>query len=184
MLDEIGTKAVSRVARRYDDLRPRAGVSGQTSPHSLLKALRNAYEAADFHAASGEGPLVTHFDSLGPSHLLLRLAEGPELARYVESELGPLLEHDVRGKSPLLPTLRAFIECGGRKSEAARRLSIERRSVYHRLARLEQTMGRDLSDEETCHRLWLALSALDLLRRRRPDDALEYLHGPRKGGSQ
>ena len=183
-LDEIGTKAVSRIARRYDDLRPRAGVSGQTSPHSLLKALRNAYEAADLHAASDEGPLVTHFDSLGPSHLLLRLAEGPELARYVESELGPLLEHDARARSPLLPTLRAFIDCGGRKSEAARRLSIERRSVYHRLARLELTMGRDLSDEETRHRLWLALSALDLLRRRRPDDAIEYLDAPRKGGSQ
>ena len=44
-LDQIGTKAASRVARRYDDLRPRAGVSGQTSPHSLLKALRNASEA-------------------------------------------------------------------------------------------------------------------------------------------
>lgn len=182
-LDWIGTRAVSRVGQLYGELRPRVGVSDQTSPRSLPRALGYASEAAAHLAVSNEGPVVTHFGSLGPSHLLLRLAEGPELARYVESELGLLLEHDARSRSPLLPTLQAYVECGGAKSEAARRLCIERRSLYHRLERLEETMGRDLSDVGTRYRLWLALRALDLLRRREPAEMSGNLKDLWKGGS-
>ena len=43
----------------------------------------------------------------------------PLWSRFVETELGPLLEHDARRSLQLLPTLRAYLEHGTNKSAAA-----------------------------------------------------------------
>jgi purine catabolism regulator len=145
------------------------GVSAEASPKTLRRAFDQAAEAADY--ASGRavgGSSVVHFADLGLQHLLLRLNEGPELARFVEEELGTLLEYDARHRTLLVLTLRAYLDCGCRKSRAARALSIQRRSLYHRLDRIEAILAVDLEDEEASLRLRLALRGLELLRLRSP----------------
>jgi hypothetical protein len=97
--------------------------------------------------------------------LILRLRDTSELSRFVEAELGPLLEHDANRNLRLLPTLRAYVEFGRNKSAAAKALHLERRSLYHRLEKIETLLGRDLQDVETCTRLHVALKALAILRR-------------------
>lgn len=91
--------------------------------------------------------------------LLWSLRDRPELRRFAESRLAPLLEHDRRRRAKLLPTLDTFCENGGRKAETARALQIERQSLYHRLARIEEVLGADLSDGETLLDLHFALRA-------------------------
>ncbi len=91
--------------------------------------------------------------------LLWVLREQPALRRFAELRLRPLLDRDAGGRSQLLPTLAAFCAHGGRKAETARALHIERQSLYHRLARIEETLGVDLSDGETMLALHLALRA-------------------------
>jgi purine catabolism regulator len=59
--------------------------------------------------------------------LLMTVADTPDLASYVEDELGPLLKHDAGTANPLLPTLRAFLQCDSGKSEAAKKLYVQRR---------------------------------------------------------
>jgi hypothetical protein len=70
------------------------GLSNDAAYDSLKRAMEEASEAAAFGVRTGTGASVHHFGELGVHHLLVRLSEGPELARFVESELGPLLEHD------------------------------------------------------------------------------------------
>lgn len=111
-----------------------------------------------------------HYGDLGVYHLLLPLADGPRLARYVEAELGPLLQHDARRRSPLVPTLRSFLDHGGQISPAARELFIERRTLYHRMAVIGKLTGRDLGNPDTRLRLSVALRALDLLQTRHGGD--------------
>ena len=91
--------------------------------------------------------------------LLWSLRNRPELRRFADSRLAPLVEHDRRRRSKLLPTLAAYCEHGGRKAETARALYIERQSLYHRLARIEDLLGVDLSDGETLLALHLAVRA-------------------------
>ena len=91
--------------------------------------------------------------------LLWTLREQPALSRFAELRLRPLLDRDAAGRSQLLPTLAAFCEHGGRKAETARALRIERQTLYHRLARIEQTLGVDLADGDTVLALHLALRA-------------------------
>jgi PucR family transcriptional regulator, purine catabolism regulatory protein len=163
-LGEVAKIIHASVARRVEGLELVIGTGGQVHPESLPRAFDEAKEAARYGAKVGRPAPLYRFGDLGLHQLLLRLAEGPDLARFVETELRPLLEHDARSSFQLVPTLRAYLDHGGRKSDAARALHIERRTLYHRLERIEDILGRTLEDQEIFVRLTLALRGLDLLR--------------------
>ena len=104
------------------------------------------------------------FDQLGLLRLLVLLANGPELARYVEDELGTLLAYDSARDSTLLPTLKTYLECDGNKTDAARELFIQRRTLYYRLERIDRVLNLSLDDTDVRLRLRVAVRALELLR--------------------
>jgi purine catabolism regulator len=165
----LANDVCQRVSARFGGVAAIAGVSGPVGPDALRRAFDDAREAARYGLAVGhEGPLVYRYGELGLHQLMLRLADGPELARFVESELGPLLASDARSTAPLLPTLRAYLDCGGLKTATAASLGIERRSIYHRLERIRQVLQRDLGDPEVRARLVVALRGLEFLKRRSP----------------
>lgn len=155
------------VAAADRDLSVVVGVSRETAPKALRHAFGQAAEAAAHGRRRHSGGPAYHFGDLGTYHLLTRLAQGPELAAFVESELSPLLEHDARGHGRLLlPTLQAYLDNACRKADAARELCIQRRTLYGRLARIEQLLGRSLNEQDARTRLTLALQGLSLLRQR------------------
>lgn len=146
----------------------RIGISRVTTGRQLRLAVEQATNA---HAATGTPPgsaKLIRFDDLGVSRLLLALAQGPELASYVEDELGALMEHDAGSTNPLLPTLRAYLACDGRKSQAAQQLFVQRRTLYYRLDRTAALLRMSLDDPSVRQRLQLALHGLDLLNQRSP----------------
>jgi PucR family transcriptional regulator, purine catabolism regulatory protein len=162
-VEEVGRQIIQRIADRVRNLTSVVGVSEEARSESLRSALEDAGEAASF-AARTDTEAVKHFDDLGVSHLLLELASTPELARFVEAELKPLLEAEVNGTAIYIPTLRAYLDSSGRKVTAAERLHIDRRTLYYRLDRIERILERSLEDQEVRLRLDLALRSLDLLR--------------------
>jgi purine catabolism regulator len=159
VLDEIGGAIMEGSSELV------VGVSGPAGPEALHRAFEEAREAARYGITIGRGSGVYRYGDLGLHQLLLRLASGPDLARFVESELGALLNHDARSSAPLLPTLRAYLDHGGSKTACAKALQIERRSIYHRLDRIRKLLRDDLEDPEVRARLTVALRGLDLLRR-------------------
>ena len=122
------------------------------------KGLRDATEAL-LPAAQGDPRPWHDVSTADTDRLLWVLREQPALRRFTELQLRPLIERDSRGQAKLMPTLAAFCRHGGRKAETARALHIERQSLYHRLARIEETLEVDLSDGETVLGLYLALRA-------------------------
>lgn len=136
------------------------GTSRNVSAADLPVAVRQAKTAAAVARSSGT---ALQFDDLGIERILVSLAEGPELAAFIEDELGALLKADAGSRTPLLPTLRAFLAADGRKTDAADVLFIQRRTLYNRLDRLSAIIGRSLEDPDTRQRLLLALKGLDLL---------------------
>jgi purine catabolism regulator len=148
------------------------GVSDESAAPGLRRAIQHALDAARFGSRAAADAGVHHFGDLGIFHLLLPLSEGPQLASYVEAELGPLLTHDSSAALPLLPTLQCFLEHSGRIGVTSCELHIQRRTLYHRLARLTGLLGRDLGSPDVRLRLWVALRGLELLRRRSVPDPL------------
>jgi PucR family transcriptional regulator, purine catabolism regulatory protein len=168
VLDEILQAAAARVSARHPSLSLVAGASGEAAKDSLHRAAEEATVALGYGRRRGQGRVVTHFPELGTYQLLARLAQGPDLALFVESELRPLLDHDSRARSKLIPTLRAYLDNAGRKAGAVRALGIQRRTLYARIERISGLLGRDLDAQDTRTRLTLALQGLDLLRERGP----------------
>jgi purine catabolism regulator len=164
VVGDIAEDLQERLRRRMPGVRLSVGASPPVESEDLVRAFEQARLAVRFGA--GDGSRVLHqFGDLGTYPLLVRLARGPELAAFVESELGAVLEHDAARSAPLLPTLRAFLNSSGRKADTLRELHIQRRTLYARLERLEALLGRSLDDHETRTRLDLALQGLDVLGR-------------------
>ncbi|WP_344596526.1 PucR family transcriptional regulator [Actinomadura vinacea] len=156
--------AEQRVADVLTGHRVRAGLSRVVDAprlHAAVQQARGAGAAAD----RGTAPTVRRFDDLGVLRLLIVLAQGPELAGYVEDELGPVLRHDAGSANRLLPTLRAYLDHDGNKSRAAETLYVQRRTLYYRLERLNSLLGVSLDEPEVRQRLLLAVRGLDLLQR-------------------
>jgi PucR family transcriptional regulator, purine catabolism regulatory protein len=166
VLEEIVEKAAARARDRLEPVDLLAGTSGEVPADSLAKAAEEAVAALAAGRRIGDARRVHHFGELGTYQLLLSLAQGPELARFVESELRTVLDHDSQERAKLLPTLRAYLENAGRKADTVRTLGIQRRTLYARLARLEALLGRDLELQDTRTRLTLAIQGSDLLHDR------------------
>ena len=145
-----------------------AGISEPAHLEHLRRAIDEARSAARSGARLGAYGRLSHHGDLGVNELLVHLADGPVLARFVEAQLRPLLEHDARRSIRLRPTLRAYLDHGGSKAESARALHLGRRSLYHRLDRLSRLLGHDLDNPDVRLRLSLALRGLDLLQQERP----------------
>jgi PucR family transcriptional regulator, purine catabolism regulatory protein len=176
VLEEVVDQAASRAKGRGEPVELAAGTSGETPADSLSKAVDEAIAALGVGRRSADGRRVHHFPELGTYQLLVRLAQGPELARFVESELRAVLDHDAQARTRLLPTLTAYLEHAGRKADTIRALGVQRRTLYARLERLEALLGGSLELQDTRTRLTLALQGLALLQDRRP---LKEAKGPR-----
>lgn len=176
VLEEIVEQAAARAKGRGEPVELAAGTSGETSADSLPKAVDEAVATLGVGRTSADGRRVHHFPELGTYQLLVRLAQGPELARFVESELRAVLDYDAQAHTRLLPTLTAYLEHAGRKADTIRALGVQRRTLYARLERLEALLGRSLELQDTRTRLTLALQGLALLQDRRP---LKEAKGPR-----
>lgn len=150
------------------ELGAHAGISRLTRHGGLASAVRQARAAAAAAVLQGE-KRVRRFDDLGLLRLLVPLAQGPELAQYVEDEIGVLLANDVTSAHPLLPTLTAFLDAGANKALAAERLYVQRRTLYYRLERIETLLAVSLDRTEVRERLIVAVRGHELLRTDRVD---------------
>jgi purine catabolism regulator len=127
--------------------------------------VRRSYLTSVFalRACSPDKPVAGPSD-LGSYSLLL--GDQPRLALegLVTAVLGPLIERDTERSSELVPSVRAFIEAGGRWEPGAEALNVHRHTLRYRVRLAEELMGRDLSNAEDRMEVWLALKAAEVLK--------------------
>ncbi|MCW2598681.1 MAG: hypothetical protein JWM02_510 [Frankiales bacterium] len=116
------------------------------------------FEARD---ALARGPGVHDEPALNLPRLLLANPHLPvhDLAAQV---LQPLLDADARSGSCLVETLRAWFDAAGSVRATGERLFVHRNTVRYRLAKVEELLGRPLSDMHHQLELSLALTALTM----------------------
>jgi PucR family transcriptional regulator, purine catabolism regulatory protein len=124
----------------------------------LARSVPAAREASALAAKLMLGSRVVLASDLGVYHLLSSVSADPDLERFVEAQLGPLLEQDARAGSDLVVTLDAYLEAGLSKTAAAAALGIRRQTLYGRLDRITRLLGGlDLADRQRRTALDLAL---------------------------
>lgn len=129
------------------------------APDSLAEA-----QLAALASALLRGGMPTRYADLGADRLLLLLHRDhpDELRAFVEETIGPLLRHDVRSASPLLPTVEAFVRHGGRLRETAAEIYVHRNTLAYRLDRAAEILSIDLKDAGARLAIELALRVLPL----------------------
>jgi sugar diacid utilization regulator len=125
---------------------------------SLRRSLVQARQAAELGRRRGDGVVVSH-DRTGDHTLLLALQDQDVLDSFRESLLAPVEEYDQRHRTDLVPTLRTFLETGGRWQETAALLHVHVNTLRHRIERIETLSGRRLDSTPDRVDLWLALQA-------------------------
>lgn len=128
---------------------------------AAIQSLREVRRAASSPRPEARGWHDATRPDIG--RLLWELRDRHELRAFVERRLGPLLQHDTERPTKLLPTLETYLECGGRKTDTARILHLERQSLYHRISRIETLLGDSLDDADTRLGTHLAIRARRLL---------------------
>jgi len=107
----------------------------------LARSLPAAMDALHLARRLTLGSRTVLASDLGVFHLLSSVTADVELERFVQEQLGPLLEHDARHGTDLVQTLDAYLEAALGKTSAARALGIRRQTLYARLERISRLLG-------------------------------------------
>ncbi|MFD5763474.1 apolipoprotein N-acyltransferase, partial [Streptomyces sp. NPDC127044] len=158
LVQKVPLRSSETPATRLGILPEMLGVGVAGGGAAASAGLRHAAETATAAQGLTDRPW---YDArrLDTDLLLWRLRDHPDLAAFVERAIGPLRDHDLRSKPPLLPTLETYLAHAGRKAETARELHLNRQTLYNRLARIGELLGTDLDDPQTVLALSLALRA-------------------------
>lgn len=148
----LGNSRIYGVGREYDQI-------GQ-----LSKSYLEAKEVAALNHLTIKEKMITYED-IGVYRLLLPLKKSGELSTYVKDYLGPILDYDSKTDSDLYETLKVYLACGGSKKEAAEQLYIVRQTLYHRLEKIEQLLGKDYMDSNRRIAIETAIRGYELIKR-------------------
>ena len=103
---------------------------------------------------------VAVFEDLGAVQFLLEPADGEDLDRYAEQQLGVLLAYDRDHDADLVNTLRVYLDSDGHVQRAAQTLCIHPKTMSYRLGRIEALTGMVVSQQEDRFNAQLALKIL------------------------
>jgi GAF domain-containing protein/sugar diacid utilization regulator len=129
----------------------------------LRESFHSAIACLALADSSGMVGTIVEFDLLGPLRFLLDAPDTRHASAIVSETLEPVQAHDAAGRSPLLPTLRAFVECDGHYVRTAQRLYIAVSTLKYRLRKLHDLLGRSPSDPDLRFQLRLAFGLLDVI---------------------
>jgi hypothetical protein len=140
------------------------GIGTEKPLAQAAESLAEARVAALVSARLREGAPV-RYDQMGADRLLVLLykEKREELQAFVRETLGPLLAHDARYATHLLPTVESFAMHAGRLRETAGEVYVHRNTLAYRLERASEILGKDLKDADTLLNVALALKARRLL---------------------
>ncbi|MBW5445526.1 PucR family transcriptional regulator [Cohnella sp. CFH 77786] len=150
-------------------------IIGAGKPYSGLKnaytGYQEAVQALSLHASLRKP--ILFYEELGVLQLLLLLNDGRTLQAFIRDYLGPLIDHDETKGSKLLPTLKAFLDNDGSKQIAAQKLYIVRQSLYYRLEKIAELLGRDFMAPDNRMAIQVALLAYQMLEPGKSGDRSE-----------
>ena len=117
------------------------------------------------HSTAGQPPCF--FSDLGILRFFFDRSNqlDPEpLLQVYEEYIQPILSYDKMHSGELFPTLSTYLECGSSPSGACSSLFIHKNTLYSRLNKISQLLGKNLSDSEVHFNLVLGVKVHTLVK--------------------
>lgn len=128
-------------------------------------SFKEAFDALSVARALPSAQTSPFYEELGIYQIIKGMADVQQLTSFVTHHLGPVVDYDKQYNSNLLETLDKFLSNMGAKQETAEQLFIHRQTLYHRLEKIEDLLGKNYLRSENRICLEVALRAYDLLRK-------------------
>jgi purine catabolism regulator len=138
-------------AVRIEGIPVRCGLGTKATAANLAMSLRQADQALE--VALADGRVIADYADLPTSRLVAALQGAGALADRAFAKLD---QAGIQGET-LIASLHVFLAENGNWEAAAAQLGIHRHTLRHRMQRIEEHTGRDLSSMEDRVELWVAL---------------------------
>lgn len=145
-------------------------VGKSVAPEQLQESFKEALAIEQISRECRLDKSVLLYDDLGLFPLLSVLPDVPEVARFKEKYMLPLLEFDESHHLNLVETLDAYFSCNQNMKLTAAKLFTHYNTIVYRMERIKRLLGFDLDQAETKLQLYLALKLLQLEKSRRSYD--------------
>ncbi|MEL7566199.1 MAG: PucR family transcriptional regulator [Dehalobacterium sp.] len=99
------------------------------------------------------------YDFLHVYRIISQVDKMGNLDEYIYDYLAPLIQYDQEHNGDLIKTLQVYFECNGSKQKTAERLFIVRQTLYLRIEKLEELLGKDFMHPEKRLAIEIALYA-------------------------
>lgn len=140
-----------------------AGVAGPANgTAAIVAAHAEARRVLDSLLALGRTGEVAETSDMGFVGLLL--GERQEVAPFIESVIGPVIQYDAQRGTHLVGTLEAYFDSGGNIARTRIDLHVHVNTVTQRLARITRLLGEEWHEPERQLEVQLALRLHRLLR--------------------
>jgi sugar diacid utilization regulator/putative methionine-R-sulfoxide reductase with GAF domain len=150
-LDDAERFAQRLAQRLCDALDGRPVVVGGSSRCLVAAALGTAYREAqialDVARQVGRCSAVV-YDRAGVVGMLLSLRHEVGMRRFLELNLGKLLQEEEKQRELLLQTMRVFFDVNCSHEAASQRLGVHRKTIAHRLGKISELTGLDLTTHD------------------------------------
>lgn len=135
---------------------------GVSAPVRSIAGFAVAGRQARYAMAATRPPdaAVAVFEDLGAVQFLLEPADGEDLDRFVDQQLGVLLAYDRRHDADLVETLATYLRCDGHVQRAADAMCIHAKTMSYRLGRIETLSGITVGRQADRFNAQLALKIL------------------------
>ncbi|MCZ7417490.1 MULTISPECIES: helix-turn-helix domain-containing protein [unclassified Streptomyces] len=146
---------MDELAPLLDDPLTIAEAGPVTDQAAVPAAFAETRQCLDAMSALGATGCVASARDLGFFGVLL--SEGRDVAAFVRSAIGPVLDHDRQRFTELTKTLDAYFRSGSSPTYAARQLFVHPNTVCRRLARIASLLGPEWQHPDQALKIQLAL---------------------------
>lgn len=142
MQSVVAQLLITRQKANYYDSSITMGI-GQFVQHfnDVPKSYTNAHNT--LRIRKQQPTLSYFFEEIPLQHMLLHLRGNESLMTFAQEVLAPLLAYDQAHNGQLVKTLKTYLAMNGLKKETAQALFIVRQTLYHRLEKIENLLGKD-----------------------------------------
>ncbi len=147
-VERLAQKLARRIAAGFDGRLVTIGASSRCAhARGLHIAHREALIALDVARQLGRSGAVV-YDRAGVVGMLLSLRHEVGMQRFLELNLGGLLQEDEKQRTQLMQTLRVFFDVNCSHEAASQRLGVHRKTIAHRLTKISELTGLDLTTHD------------------------------------
>ena len=125
---------------------------------NTVEELSEIYEHAKIALEiNSEADKINYYENLGLYKILFDVKNPKILKTFYNENLGKLEELDADKKEDFLRTLALYLKTGGNVLKVAELNNAHRNTILYRISRMEEILGKDISDGETRTALQVSL---------------------------